>query len=145
TPANSYLLNQPGWKSIPDVLNPGQEIIFYDDTDIADRIYQTSASKDHYLSFDGGNENGTYYLGLGLLDNDGLILGSGFMRYSGKFSGSYKITDKFKVNSNILYSHSNLSRSPLGGDDTVFRRFQGQAAISRTYDSNPDGTWSDQY
>lgn len=80
TPANSYLLNQPGWKSIPDVLNPGQEIIFYDDTDIADRIYQTSASKDHYLSFDGGNENGTYYLGLGLLDNDGLILGSGFKR-----------------------------------------------------------------
>lgn len=145
TPANSYLLNQPGWKSIPDVLNPGQEIIFYDDTDIADRIYQTSASKDHYLSFDGGNENGTYYLGLGLLDNDGLILGSGFKRYSGKFSGSYKITDKFKVNSNILYSHSNLSKSPLGGDDTVFRRFQGQAATSRTYDSNPDGTWSNQY
>lgn len=143
--ANSYLLNQPGWKSIPDVLNPGQQILFYDAMDIADRIYQNSASKDHYLSFDGGNEKGTYYLGLGALDNEGLILGSGFKRYSGKFSGSYDITDKFKVNSNVLYSHSNLSRSPLGGDDTVFRRFQGQAPTSRTYDSNSDGTWSDNY
>lgn len=145
TSANQYLLDQPGWRSIPDILNPEQQILFYDNKDVGDRIYQTSESKDHYLSFDGGNEKGTYYLGLGLLDNDGLILGSGFKRYSGKFSGSYKVTDKVKVNSNILYSHSNLNLSPLGSEDTVFRRFQGQAPTSRTYDSNPDGTWSDQY
>lgn len=143
--SNSYLLNQPGWSTIPDILDPSKEILFYNNTSVPDRIYQNSASKDHYLSFDGGNEKGTYYLGLGALDNDGLILGSGFKRYSGKFSGSYNITENFKVNSNILYSHSNLNRSPLGGDDTVFRRFQGQAGTSRTFDSNADGTFSDQY
>ncbi|AEM69603.1 TonB-dependent receptor plug [Allomuricauda ruestringensis DSM 13258] len=145
TAGNQYLLNQPGWQSIPDILNPGQQIIFYDNKDVGDRIYQNSESKDHYLSFDGGNEKGTYYLGLGLLDNQGLILGSGFKRYSGKFSGSYKVTNNVEVNSNILYSHSNLNLSPLGSEDTVFRRFQGQASTSRTYDSNPDGTFSDQY
>lgn len=145
TPDNAYLQNQPGWITIPDILDPNREIIFYDNKGVGDRIYQDSFSQDHYLSFDGGNEKGTYYLGLGVLDNDGLILGSGFKRYSGKFSGSYNITEKFKVNSTILYSHSNLSRSPLGNDDTVFRRFQGQAPTSRTYDSNPDGTFSDVY
>ncbi len=145
TPANQYLLGQPGWQSIPDILNPSQEILFFDNKDVGGRIYQTSVTKDHYLSFDGGNEKGTYYLGLGLLDNDGLILGSGFKRYSGKFSGSYQVTNSLKVNSNILYSHSNLSLSPLGGDDTVFRRFQGQASTSRTFDSNADGTWTNQY
>lgn len=145
TSSNQYLLNQAGWKSIPDILNPTQEILFYDNKDVGDRIYQDSEIKDHYLSFDGGNESGTYYLGLGLLDNDGLILGSGFKRYSGKFSGSYRINDNLKVNSNILYSHSNLSRSPLGSDSTVFRRFQGQASTQRTFDTNPDGTMSDQY
>lgn len=143
--SNSYLLNQPGWSTIPDILDPSKDILFYNNTSVPDRIYQNSASKDHYLSFDGGNEKGTYYLGLGALDNEGLILGSGFKRYSGKFSGSYNISDKFKVNSNILYSHSNLSLSPLGGDDTVFRRFQGQAPTSRTFDSNADGTWSNNY
>lgn len=145
TQANQYLLSQPGWGSIPDILNPTQEILFYDNKGVGDLIYQNSESKDHYLSFDGGNEKGTYYLGLGLLDNDGLTLGSGFKRYSGKFSGSYKVRDNIKVNSTILYSHSNLSLSPLGSDDTVFRRFQGQAATSRTYDSNPDGTFSNVY
>ncbi|SHJ07123.1 TonB-linked outer membrane protein, SusC/RagA family [Arenibacter nanhaiticus] len=145
TADNQYLLNQPGWQAIPDILDPSRQILFYDNKNVGDRIYQNSATKDHYLSFDGGNENGNYYLGLGLLDNDGLILGSGFKRYSGKFTGSYKITDNVKVNSNVLYSHSNLNRSPLGGDDTVFRRFQGQAPTSRDYDNNPDGTWSDVY
>ena len=145
TSENRYLLNQPGWQSIPDILNPNQQIIFFDNKGVGDRIYQDSESKDHYISFDGGNDKGTYYLGLGMLDNEGLILGSGFERYSGKFSGSYKINDNVKVNSNILYSHSNLSTGGLGSEDTVFRRFQGQAATSRTYDSNPDGAWSDQY
>ena len=145
TSNNEYLLNQPGWMSIPDILDPSRQILFYDSKGINDRIYQDSQAKDHYLSFDGGNEKGSYYLGLGALDNDGLVLGSGFKRYSGNFSGSYKVTDRVKVGSNILYSQSNLSLSPLGGDDTVFRRFQGQAPTQRTFDTNPDGTWSDQY
>ena len=145
TASNQYLLSQPGWSSIPDILDPSRDILFYDNKNVGDRIYQDSETKDHYISFDGGNEKGTYYLGLGLLDNDGLILGSGFKRYSSKFSGSYNIKENLKVNSNILYSHSNLSLSPLGSDNTVFRRFQGQAPTSRDFNNNPDGTWSDLY
>jgi len=142
TDQNRYLLNQPGWSSIPDILDPSREILFYDNQNVGDRIYQDSDTKDHYLSFDGGNDKGTYYLGLGFLDNDGLILGSGFKRYSAKFSGSYKVNDRIRVNSNMIYTHSNLSLSPLGSDNTVFRRFQGQAPTARDYDNNPDGTWS---
>lgn len=142
TQDNRYLLNQPGWNSIPDILDPTRDILFFDNKNVGDRIYQDSETKDHYISFDGGNEKGTYYLGLGMLDNDGLILGSGFKRYSSKFSGSYKVSDKVKVNSNILYTHSNLSLSPLGNDETVFQRFQGQAPTSRDFDNNPDGTFS---
>lgn len=134
-------MSQPGWKTVTDPLDATKQILFLDN-DVSNLIYQNSVTKDHYLSFDGGNDKGTYYLGLGALDNDGLVLGSGFKRYSSKFSGSYKITDKIKVNSNILYSHSNLSLSPLGTDDTVFQRFAGQAPTSRTYDNNPDGTLS---
>ena len=142
--SNRHLLNYPGWKTLKDPLDPTKDILFLDN-DVSGNIYQDSASKDHYLSFDGGNEKGTYYLGLGYLDNQGLILGSGFKRYSGKFTSSYKITDKLKVRSNILYSHSNLSKSPLGSDNTVFRRFAGQAPTSRTYNNNADGSLSDIY
>jgi TonB-linked SusC/RagA family outer membrane protein len=141
SPENSYLLNQPGWQTVVDPLNVSKEILFYNNQ-VNDLIYQQSAIKDHYVSFDGGNEKGTYYLGLGHLDNDGLILGSGFKRFSGKFGGTYNITNKLRVNSNILYSHSNLNLSSLGSDNTVFRRFAGQPPTSRTYDNNEDGSLS---
>lgn len=143
-PQNQYLLQRPGWSSMADPLNPNQQLLFMENN-VGENIYQSSQTIDNYLSFQGGNDKGTYYLGLGYLDNEGLILGSGFKRISGKFSGSYKISDKFRVNSNIVYSHSNLDQSPLGGDDTVFRRFSGQAPTSRVYNNNPDGSLSDVY
>src|SRR5690554_69852 len=88
-PQNQYLLQQPGWSSMADPLNPNQQLLFMENN-VGENIYQSSQTIDNYLSFQGGNDKGTYYLGLGYLDNEGLILGSGFKRISGKFSGSYK-------------------------------------------------------
>lgn len=140
---NQHLLNQPGWATMEDPLNPGKEIL-YRDTRLGEQIWQHSMSKDHYLSFQGGNEQGTYYASMGYLDNEGLILGSGFERFSGKFSGSYKIKDNFKVNSSLIYGHSKLHESPLGDNNTVFHRFAGQAPTARIYENNPDGTLSEE-
>jgi len=140
TADNQYLLDQ-GWGSVIDPVDPSKTIIFQEN-DVSDLIYQNATTKDHYLAFDGGNENGTYYLGLGILDSDGLALGSGFTRYSGKFSGSYNILDNLKVTSHVAYVHSSILGSPLGSDNTVFQRFSGQALTSRTYNHNPDGTLS---
>lgn len=141
TADNNYLLNFPGWQTITDPLDPTQEILFQEN-DFSDLIYQNSFSKDHYVSFDGGNDKGTFYLGVGALDNDGLILGSGFKRYSGKLTGSYKVTDNVKVTASVNYIHSNLSQSPLGSNNTIFRRLAGQANTNRIYVNNPDGSLS---
>ena len=143
TDDNRYLLDYPGWDTVTDPVDPSREILFRQN-DVSGNIYQPSRSVDHYLAFQGGNENGAYYASLGYLDNEGLILGSGFKRYSGKFTGSYNISDNFSVNSNILYSHSNLNLSPLGSNNTVFRRFAGQPPTSRTYNNNEDGSLSDE-
>src|SRR5690606_5097306 len=43
TPSNQYLSNQPGWNSIPDIINPGQNILCFDDNTVGDLIYQSSA------------------------------------------------------------------------------------------------------
>lgn len=139
---NRHLLNQPGWSTLVDPVDPSKKILFYENS-VDNLIYQDSYASDHYVSFDGGNDKGTYYAGLGYLDNHGLVLGSKFKRYSGKFSGSYKIRKNIKVYSNIMYNHSKMNTSPLGSDNTVFRRFAGQAPTSRTYNNNEDGTWSE--
>jgi len=106
TNANRYLLNNPEWQTMTDPLDPTKTLIFQNNN-VGELIYQYSDAKDYSISFEGGNDKGSYYLGLGYLDDTGLVLGSNFKRYSGTFNGSYKITDDFKVSSNVLYAQSN--------------------------------------
>lgn len=142
TDSNRYLLDHEGWETVTDPIDPSREILFRE-TDVGAEIYQSSMAIDHYIAFQGGNEKGNYYASLGYLDDDGLIRGSNFERFSGKFTGAYNIYDNLKVNSSIMYAHSKYNQSPLGDDYTVFHRFQGYPPTARVYNNNPDGTLSD--
>ena len=152
TNANRYLLNNPEWQTMTDPLDTNKTLIFQNNN-VGELIYQYSDAKDYSVSFEGGNDKGSYYLGLGYLDDTGLVLGSNFKRYSGTFNGSYKITDDFKVSSNILYAQSNrvgsfrdaLSNYANEDDYFIFQRFAGQAPTSRIYNTNPDGSSSKNY
>src|SRR5690606_12250512 len=46
TDENRYLLNYEGWQTITDPLDPGREILFMDNPDVENWIYQKSASTD---------------------------------------------------------------------------------------------------
>lgn len=140
---NRYLLEYAGWRTMQDPIDPTRELIFQEN-DLGSLFFQDSHSIDHTLSFDGGNEKGTYYASLGYLDDKGLVFGSGFKRYSGTFNGSYNIKDNFKVSSNLLYAHSQYNGTYLGNNNWVFERAAGQPPTSRIYNNNPDGSLSDQ-
>ena len=143
TDENRYLLNYEGWQSIEDPINPGTQLIFMDNQ-MNELFYQDSYSQDYSLSFDGGNDKGTYYLGLGYMDDNGLVYGSSFERVSGTFNASYKITDNLKVSSNLIYSHSKRDL-PYDSDYNLFQRTAGLAPTSRIYNNNPDGSLSTEY
>eukprot|EP01029_Cantina_marsupialis_P016722 TRINITY_DN373876_c0_g1_i1.p2 TRINITY_DN373876_c0_g1~~TRINITY_DN373876_c0_g1_i1.p2 ORF type:complete len:1094 (+),score=163.98 TRINITY_DN373876_c0_g1_i1:19900-23181(+) len=140
TDDNRHLLQQPGWKSMSDPLDPSKTIIFMEN-DMSELFFQDSHVDDHYLSFDGGNDKGTYSLGLGYMDNKGIVFGSGFERYSGKLNTSYKVKENVKVSSSILYSKSSFTKA-YAPDSWIFRRAAGQPPTSRIYNNNPDGTLS---
>ncbi len=141
--ANEYLLAYDGWKTMEDPVNPGTTLIYMENK-MNELFYQKSNSQDYTLSFDGGNDRGTYYLGLGFLDDNGLVIGSAFKRVSGTFNASYKLTDALKVSSNIFYAHSNRDL-PYDSDYNLFQRTAGLAPTSRIYNNNPDGSLSNEY
>ncbi|WP_082436082.1 SusC/RagA family TonB-linked outer membrane protein [Zhouia amylolytica] len=144
TDSNRYLLNYPGWQTVADPVDPTRTLLFQAN-DMSELFFQDSSISDHTLSFDGGNDKGTYYLSLGYLDNEGLVFGSGFERYSGTFNGSYKVLDNVKVSSNVLYAHSKYNGTYLNNDNWVFQRAAGQPPTSRIYNNNPDGSLSNEY
>ncbi|MEZ4997603.1 MAG: SusC/RagA family TonB-linked outer membrane protein [Bacteroidales bacterium] len=143
TPENEYLLAYDGWQTMEDPVTPGTTLIFMENK-MNELFYQKSNSQDYTLSFDGGNDRGTYYLGLGFLDDNGLVIGSAFKRVSGTFNASYKLTDALKVSSNIFYAHSNRDL-PYDSDYNLFQRTAGLAPTSRIYNNNPDGSLSNEY
>lgn len=144
TDDNRYLLNQPGWQTMDDPVNAGQ-VLIYQANQMNELIYRDNChTTDYGISFDGGNDKGTYYLSLGYLDDQGLVWGSEFKRYSGAFNASYNITDNFKIQSNIIYAHSNYNK-PFDTEYNLFQRTAGLAPTSRIYNNNPDGTLSDDY
>ena len=141
--ANRYLLDYDGWQTMEDPINPGSSLI-YQENKMNELFYQDSNAQDYSLSFDGGNDKGNYYLGLGMLDDEGLVFGSAFKRYSGTLNASYKISDAFTVTSNFIYAHSNRNL-PFDTDYNLFQRTAGLAPTSRIYNNNPDGSLSDVY
>jgi len=143
TDENRYLLDHEGWQTMEDPIDPGTMLLFQENK-MNELFYQESYGQDYSLSFDGGNDKGTYYLGLGMLDDKGLVFGSAFKRYSGTFNASYKISDALKVSSNIIYAHSNQNQ-PYDNVYNLFQRTAGLAPTSRIYNNNPDGSLSDDY
>jgi TonB-dependent starch-binding outer membrane protein SusC len=59
--------------------------------DWQDDVFQTGASKNHALSFGGGNADGNYRFSLGYLNQDGIIKESGLDRYTGRFNATQKL------------------------------------------------------
>lgn len=141
TEENKHLLNAPGWEKIQDPLDPTKTLIFQSNS-MSDLIYQNSHAEDYSLSFDGGNDKGSYYLGLGMLNDRGLVLNSGFKRYSATFNGSYKVTPKLKVSSSMMYLYSSKDL-PVESISELFQRAQGMAPTTRLFYMNADGTNTD--
>lgn len=55
-------------------------------TDWQDQIFRTAPIQDHSISASGGSELMRYYTSLEYFDQDGIILNSGFKRYSGRIN-----------------------------------------------------------
>ncbi len=139
---NKYLLDREGWMKMKDPLSD-KDLIFMENK-FNNLFYQPSSIQDYSLSFDGGNDKSTYYLGLGYMNDKGLVVGSGFKRFSGTVNASYNITDDFKVSSNIIYAQSSQDL-PFDSIYNLFQRTAGLAPTSRIYNNNPDGSLSDEY
>lgn len=88
---------------------------YYTPDNWADEMFSNNLRQEYNLNVSGGNDRSTFYMAFGYLDDQGVISGSGFKRYSGRLKGDYKVNDWLKVGANVNYIYSE-SRYP--GDQT---------------------------
>ena len=88
-----------------------------------DEMFQNKLRQEYNINVAGGNDKSTFYMAFGYLDDQGVIEGSGFTRFSGRLKGDYKVTDWLKVGANVNYINSE-SRYP---DDQTNTTSSGNA------------------
>ncbi len=90
-------------------------------TDWQDVIFRTGAIQSHQLSVSGGNDNVNYYISGSFYDQDGIIIGSAFKKYSVTSNININATEKLKIGLNIFGERSNTDGVPTqessGGAD----------------------------
>ncbi|PWD97555.1 SusC/RagA family TonB-linked outer membrane protein [Marinilabilia rubra] len=92
-------------------LNPNAQLgyndgdYYYVPDDWADETFQNNPRQEYNVSISGGNEKQSYYMSFGYLNDQGVISGSGFERFSGRLKGDYEITDWLNVGANFNYNN----------------------------------------
>jgi hypothetical protein len=70
-------------------------------TDWYDAITRTAPVTRHSLGFSGGGENGRYFVGLGLQDQQGILLNNSFKRYTFRVNTEFNILKNLRFGENI--------------------------------------------
>jgi TonB-dependent starch-binding outer membrane protein SusC len=129
-------IGQPALKN-PSILGEG--------TDWQDAIFKTAPISSHQLSVSGGNEKTVYSLSFGYLNQDGIIIGSNFKRYSGRLNVENNTTNWLKIGANIMVSQANEDVNATYWNGTLTTLGSTLiTALNMTPDvplKNPDGSW----
>ena len=89
-------------------------------TDWQDEIYRTAAMHNHELSISGGTDNLKYLVSGGYLDQDGILVNSGYKRFSLRTNILADINDWASFGLNWAGTKENGNSPPYGSADISF-------------------------
>ena len=122
TDETAHLQNE-GWSVMNDPYYDGKQILFRDyNGQLDDEVFSSSAiTQDHYLNITGGNDKSTFASSLGYYNEDSMIKGTGFKRFSGSFNGSYKIFPILNIKAGVSYVWSTRPELWIGTYEFFYR------------------------
>ncbi|GGK66712.1 SusC/RagA family TonB-linked outer membrane protein [Rufibacter glacialis] len=116
------LLTQ-GWEAMPDPYNPATDSILFKDHGgkIEDLVFRDTYTKEHFVNVVGGNDKGKYFASFGYYDEDGVIVGSQYRRYTADVNGSYRVKPNVEVSTGVTLSTSSQIGTVGGEVNTLYR------------------------
>lgn len=90
-------------------------------TDWQDELFRNAWATNHQFSVNGGNKQSKYYASLGYLNQDGILISSGFKKYNVLVNLETNPSDKFKfginLNGNMNFKDKIANESNSGGEN----------------------------
>ncbi len=101
------LLKSSDYLELSNQVNPGQfDGLNIVETDWQDEIFRTAPIQNHQLSFSGGNDKSLYSFSVDYFDQEGIVINSDFERISTRLNLESKLSEVFKLGTNINYNYS---------------------------------------
>ncbi len=97
-----FLATIPSYYNLQTTNNNWQDIVYHN-------AMQTGVN----AGISGGSEKGTYYMDFGYLNQDGIMVGSNFKRYSIKLSIDQAATSWLRMGANISFNRTNQRTVPV--------------------------------
>lgn len=134
---DAYYGTQNAWKTL-DLLNRDQYIAFgkdllqnadlplpdrfnnlgefaSNDIDYQDEMFIAAPIQDYNVNVSGGSENVLYNFSLGYFNQEGIMRGSDFERYSVRSNTEFKINKRIKIGQTLTVAYSNRNNEPFSG------------------------------
>ena len=149
--SNRALLNNPLWHEVlsPNPFNPNQidTIIFQalSQQRLENLLLQEHTQQENYVNFSGAGDMGAFSLGLGAVNDPGMVLGSSYKRINANFNGSLNVGKRFKVNVNMAaysvnstpaYQGTGGASGTAGGTGGILQRVIGIGPTVRFFNDS---------
>ncbi len=110
-------------------------------TNWLDKVFRVAPVASTYISFRGGNTKSKYYVSANYFDQQGIIIGSDYQRYSFRINYDYKLTDRLSFEYGNGFSYSRNNR--IEGDQSLNGPLPVGISMPPVYPVyNPDGSYN---
>lgn len=117
-------------------------------TDWQDEIFRTAILSNNSLNISGGSDRTRYFISGGYVNQQGIVMNSGYKRGSFRVNLDSKVNDRLTIQTRMIISRAIQNGfSPSVGDNTRNFGKSGIGSILRSITTvgikNPDGTYTD--
>lgn len=108
-----------------DLYRNATDRVRYPNTDWLSLIFQTAPTQNHNLTFSGGNDKTVYNVSLGYIDQNGIMKGFNYKKYTARVNLTSKVNDHIKFGTNILLKSG--SRDAVAGNPSSPSQWDGSS------------------
>ncbi len=83
-------------------------------TDWFSEILRTGMQQNHSISLQGGTDKAKYFLSLGYLEEQGIVINNDFKRFTARANNEFTVSDKVKIGTTASFSNGNKQDVNLG-------------------------------
>jgi len=109
-------------------------------TDWQDELFRSAIMKSTNVGVSGGTDTAIFNISAGHLDQEGIVINTGFERISLRANSEFKVGDKFKIGETLSVSDSKMLNEEQSGDRTLVEHTIKSLPYTPVYNAaNPGG------